>query len=109
FAISQYKKGRIPIDWERSTRLAANVLKELIDRPYESGYYWNVNLPYVEPDAPDPEIIFCEPCTQPLPSEFRIEGDELYYCGNYAARKRDRGSDVDVCLSGQIAITYLKV
>ncbi|BAU12083.1 stationary-phase survival protein SurE homolog [Leptolyngbya sp. NIES-3755] len=108
-AISQYKKGRIPVDWERSTRLAAKVLKELIDRPLEPGCYWNVNLPYTEPDAPDPEMVFCEPCTQPLPSDFRIEGNEFYYCGNYGARKRDRGSDVDVCLSGQIAITHLKV
>lgn len=108
-AISQYKKGKIPIDWTRSTHLAAKVLHELSDRPSEPGFYWNVNLPYVEPDAPDPEIVFCEPCTQPLPSDFRIEGNEFYYCGNYGARKRDRGSDVDVCLSGQIAITQLKV
>ncbi len=108
-AVSQYKKGKISIDWARSAQLTAKVLNNLIDRPYKPGFYWNVNLPYVEPDAPDPELVFCQPCTQPLPSDFRIEGDDFYYCGNYGERKRDRGSDVDVCLSGNIAITQLSL
>ncbi|MCY6492721.1 5'/3'-nucleotidase SurE [Leptolyngbya sp. GGD] len=108
-AISQYKKGRIPVDWERSARWAARVVDQLANRPYEPGFYWNVNLPYVEPDDPEPEMVFCHPCTQPLPTDFRIEGDEFYYCGQYGARKRDRGSDVEICLSGKIAITYLSI
>lgn len=108
-AISQYKKGRIPVDWERSARLATKVVEELAKRPYAPGSYWNVNLPYVELNTPDPEMVFCHPCTQPLPTEFRIEGNEFYYCGNYGERKRDRGSDVDICLSGKIAITHLSL
>jgi 5'-nucleotidase len=80
-AISQYKKGKNPIDWARSTRMSAIVLAELENR-HTPGFYWNVNLPDVEPDAPDPEIVFCHPCTQPLPSDFRIEGNAFYYCGN---------------------------
>ena len=108
-AVSQYKKGRIPINWQRSAVLTARVLSDLANRPYRPGFYWNVNLPSVELDVPDPEIIFCEPCTQPLPSDFRIEGNAFYYCGNYGQRKRDRGSDVDVCLSGNIAITQLSI
>ncbi|HTL89289.1 MAG TPA: 5'/3'-nucleotidase SurE [Leptolyngbya sp.] len=107
-AISQYKKGKIPIDWDRAAHLTTKVLSHLADR-HQPGCYWNVNLPYVETDAPDPEIIFCKACTQPLPSDFRIEGDAFYYCGSYAARKRDRGADVDVCLSGNIAITQLSI
>ncbi|MCU0552300.1 MAG: 5'/3'-nucleotidase SurE [Leptolyngbya sp. Prado105] len=108
-AISQYKKGRIPINWDRSAHLSAKVLEVLLNRSPEVGSYWNVNLPYVEWDAPDPEMVFCKPCTQPLPTDFRIEGDEFYYCGEYGARARDRDSDVDICLSGKIAITSLSI
>jgi 5'-nucleotidase len=108
-AISQYKKGKIPIDWTRTARWSSTVLRELLDRPQTPGGFWNVNLPHVEPDAPDPEIVFCKPCTQPLPVEFQIEGNQFFYKGEYAKRKRDRGSDVEVCLSGNIAITQLSL
>lgn len=108
-AISQYKKGKIPIDWARSAHWAAKVITQLTAQPQTPGSFWNVNLPYVEPDAPDPEIIFCQPCTQPLPVDFRIEDNQFFYCGDYAKRKRDRGSDVDICLSGNIAITQLSL
>ncbi len=108
-AISQYKKGKIPIDWNRAAQLASLVLNQLLDRPQTPGTFWNVNLPYVEPSAPDPDIVFCKLCTQPLPVDFRIDGNEFSYCGDYAKRKRDRGSDVDVCLSGSIAIVQLSL
>ncbi|NJR49438.1 MAG: 5'/3'-nucleotidase SurE [Leptolyngbyaceae cyanobacterium CSU_1_3] len=107
-AISQYKKGKVPIDWELSAFWTAKVLRTLRDRPYEPGTFWNVNLPYLEAGK-DVAIVFCKPCTQPLPVDFRIEGHEFYYCGEYAKRKRDQGSDVDVCLSGNIAVTQLNL
>lgn len=107
-AISQYKKGKLPIDWDLAAYWTAKVLAELHDRPYQPGVFWNVNLPYLEAGS-DPAIVFCKPCTQPLPVDFRVEGNDFYYCGNYAQRKRDPGSDVDVCLSGSIAVTQLSV
>jgi 5'-nucleotidase len=107
-AISQYKKGKNPIDWELSAFWTAKVLAELHEQSYQPGTFWNVNLPYLEVGM-NPAIVFCNPCTQPLPSDFRLEGDDFYYCGSYADRRRDRGSDVDVCLSGSIAITKLTV
>ncbi|MBC7824662.1 MAG: 5'/3'-nucleotidase SurE [Candidatus Parcubacteria bacterium] len=107
-AISQYKKGKNSIDWDLSAFWTAKVLAELHGQPYQPGTFWNVNLPYLEAGM-SPAIVFCNPCTQPLPSDFRLEGNDFYYCGSYADRKRDRGSDVDVCLSGSIAITKLTV
>ena len=107
-AISQYKKGKTPIDWDLSAFWTAKVLAELRDRPYKPGTFWNVNLPYLD-EGMAPTIVFCNPCTQPLPCDFRLEDHDFYYCGDYAKRKRDKGSDVDVCLSGSIAITELTV
>ncbi|HEY9645402.1 MAG TPA: 5'/3'-nucleotidase SurE [Chroococcidiopsis sp.] len=108
-AISQYIYRRRPIDWERAARLAAQVLDRLLPEPHEPGTYWNVNLPALDPDAPDPELVFCPLCTQPLPADYRFEDDHLHYTGDYSQRSRTPGSDVDVCFSGQIAITQIRL
>jgi 5'-nucleotidase len=106
-AISQRKKPGLEYDWEYSAQCAARVIAALMNRPQTPGSYWNVNLPHLESGSSIPEMIFCNPCTQPLPGDFRVEGNEFFYCGDYASRKRDRGSDVEVCFSGKIAITQL--
>ena len=69
-----------------------------------------MNLPNLLPGEPHPEIVFCQACSRPLPVNYRIEGDDFYYVGEYG--KRDfatPGSDVDVCFSGNIAVTQLRV
>lgn len=108
-AVSQYKKGKRAIDWDVAATWTANVLTELLSRPLAPGSFWNVNLPHLEPDAPMPEIVFCESCTQPLPAHYRVEGDWYHYAGEYAKRDRDPGSDVEVCFSGRIAVTQIHV
>jgi 5'-nucleotidase len=108
-ALSQYRRGGRPINWNLAARLTTNVLKELFPRPLEPGSFWNVNLPHVESSDPQPEIVFCRPCTQPLPAKYRIEGDQFFYAGEYAQRARDPGADVELCFSGRIAITQIKV
>ncbi len=106
-AISQYRKGGRLVEWERTTQFAIAVLQELFDRPLEPGTFWNVNLPFLEPDEPDPKIVFCQPSTQPLPVKYRIEDEYYYYEGVYGLRERTPGTDVDVCFSGNIAVTLL--
>ena len=108
-AISHYRKGKRNVDWDVAARWTAGVLADLLNRPPEVGTYWNVNLPHLLPGDPDPEVVFCQPCTQPLPVNYRIEGDNFYYVGNYAQRDRTEGSDVDVCFSGKIAVTLLRL
>ncbi len=106
-AISHYRQGNRPIDWDLAAHLTTIVLLKLFSRFWEPGTFWNVNLPQLELGAPMPELVFCTPCTQPLPSNYRIEGDSFYYAGEYANRQRDPGSDVEVCFSGRIAITQI--
>ncbi len=108
-AISHYRQGKRPLDWQVAARWTANILAELITQPVEPGTFWNVNLPHLEPGAPDPEIVFCTPCRQPLPTHYRIEGEDFYYAGDYASRDRDPGTDVDVCFSGGIAVTQIRL
>lgn len=106
-AISHYRKGRRNVDWDTAARWTAQVLTQLRDRPLELGSFWNVNLPHLEPGDPDPEVVFCDFCKQPLPIDYAIEGDSLIYKGEYSKRDRTPGSDVDVCFSGKIAVTQL--
>lgn len=108
-AISHYRKGKRNVDWDTAARWTAKVLADLLLRPKEPGTFWNVNLPHLEPGDPDPEVVFCHPCTQPLPANYRVEGDNFYYVGEYAKRDRAPGTDVDVCFSGKIAITQLRL
>jgi 5'-nucleotidase len=108
-AISHYRKGKLDYNWDTASKLTKEVLKDLLNRSWEPGTFWNINLPHLQPGEPEPEIVFCQPCTKPLPVNYRIEGDEFYYVGNYSQRERTKGSDVEVCFSGNIAITQLKV
>ena len=108
-AISQYRKEKRAIDWPATTRRATYVLADLLDRPLEPGSFWNVNLPYIEPGEPDPEIVFCQPSSQPLPVKYRVDGDKFYYIGDYGQRDRTPNTDVDVCFSGKIAVTKIKL
>lgn len=108
-AVSQYRQGKLNVDWDVASRWTADVLIDLLNRPLAPGTFWNVNLPHLLPGESDPEVVFCQPCTKPLPINYRIDGNEFYYVGEYAKRDRTPGSDVDVCFSGKIAVTLLKV
>ncbi|MGL5083008.1 MAG: 5'/3'-nucleotidase SurE [Microcoleaceae cyanobacterium] len=108
-AISQYRAGGKPVNWEQAKGLTAKVLATVLNHSLEPGAFWNVNLPYLAANAPEPDLVFCPPSTQPLPVEYRIEQDQLHYVGNYSQRQRQSGTDVDVCFSGNIAITQIKL
>ena len=108
-AISQYRQPKQNYDWELAGKWTAEVLANLLQRPLEPGCFWNVNLPHLQPGEPDPKIVFCQPCTKALPINYRLDGDDFYYVGEYGKRDRIPGTDVDICFSGNIAITKLRV
>ena len=108
-AVSHWIKRPLVIDWEIAARWTAKVLEDLCNRPIPPKSFWNVNLPHLEPGAPEPEIIFCEPSTDPLPVTYRVDGDLYYYEGKYEGRDRSVGTDVDVCFSGNIAVTQISL
>ncbi len=104
-AISHYIHNRQPIDWALATRLTATVLTRLMAHPLPPGCFWNVNLPHLTAEDPEPELVFCDVCTQPLPTEFRVDEGLFHYVGNYGQRRHDPNSDVAVCFGRQIAVT----
>jgi 5'-nucleotidase len=108
-ALSQYHARGRTIDWQRSGRWAERVVAMLIERPWEVGTLWNVNLPHLEPDEPDPHIVFCSLDPSPLPLAYRVEGDVSIYAGDYQSRPRLADSDVATCFGGKIAVSLVRV
>jgi 5'-nucleotidase len=108
-ALSQYFRRGTPPDWRRATRWVVPLLRELLARPWAPGTFWNVNLPNLPENAPDPRVVDCPINPGPLPLSFRREGNLYRYNGDYHGRPRVAGSDVDVCFSGNIAATRLNV
>lgn len=106
-ALSQYRKRVLDVDWGRAARWLAPLLADLVRRPWQPGTFWNINLPHLEAGDPDPQVVFCPLDTSPLPLSFHEEDGLLVYNGNYHLRPRRPGSDVDVCFSGNIAVTQI--
>lgn len=108
-AISHWIKRPLIIDWSVATRWTTKVIEDLRSRPLPPGSFWNVNLPHLEPEQPEPEIIICEPSVDPLPIGYKVEGDIYHFYGEYNTRDRTAGTDVDTCFGGNIAVTQIKV
>jgi 5'-nucleotidase len=108
-ALSHYVKRTLPLDWTRAAGWARPLLTELFQKGCPPGCFWNVNLPHLEPGVPMPEVVVCPLDSRPLPLSYRRDGDQLHYNGNYHQRRRDPGSDVDVCFNGKIAVTLLRL
>jgi 5'-nucleotidase len=108
-AVSHYIARGRTIDWPAATLRAAWVIGRLLEMPCEPGCFWNVNLPHLEPDAPEPEVVFCPLDPSPLPLQYRIEEGRATYCGVYQNRRRQPGRDVDVCFGGAIAVTLIRL
>jgi 5'-nucleotidase len=106
-ALSQYRKRGLPLDWDRAAAWVVPILRDLLNRPWKPGTFWNINLPHLEPDAVAPEVVQCRLDLMPLPLSFREEGEWLHYDGDYHQRRREPGTDVDVCFGGKIALTQL--
>ncbi len=115
-AISQYRAGGKPIDWEQARRWTREILAELMEQPLPAGAFWNVNLPHLPSGSPLPERVYCPLCTQPLPLDFAVEAEGsgsqslwFRYQARYADRARDPQTDTDICFSGRVAITQVQL
>lgn len=107
-AFSQYRRRGIQADWQRAAGWTEQVLELLLAKPLAAGCFWNVNFPCCD-SSDTPEVVDCPLDPHPLPVEYRLEDGRLHYQGNYHGRLRNPGSDVDVCFSGRIAVTQIRL
>ena len=67
--------------------------QRILSRVVPPGLFYNVNLPHLRPDEPDPEVVFCPLDPNPLPLSYRHEESTgLHYDGDYHARQRVPGN-----------------
>jgi len=107
-ALSQYRfRLDRPADWNRAALWTTRVLEQLFDQPLAPGEFWNVNLPDPDDPAVNPEIVVCpvDPGHHAIAYEQSPTGWK--YRGKYRERHRQPGCDVDVCFSGQIAVSRI--
>jgi len=109
-ALSHYRRSGLDFDWPRATRWVTRLLARLLAEPPATGSFYNVNLPHLLSDDPEPEVTFCPLDPRPLPLSFHHDPSEgMLYNGDYQARERVPGGDVDVCFSGRIAVTVMRL
>lgn len=107
-AFSQYRRRGRMANWQQSSRWAAAALEAVLDQAYEPRSFWNINLPDL--DATDtPAVRFCQPNPEPLPIRYEPADGAWHYRGDYHARPRQDGCDVQICFSGQISASRLAV
>jgi 5'-nucleotidase len=109
-AVSHYRKTGLTYDWPRATRWVTPILADLLARSIEPGSFYNVNLPHLPSDAPDPEVVWCALDPKPLPLNYVHEEETgLYFAGDYQLRERTPGADVDTCFGGRITVTSVRL
>ncbi len=108
-AISQYICRDRPVDWDLTARRARRVLTVVLEHPLPAAAFWNINLPHPAHDEEDLPIVYCAPDTMALDVKYVSEGDDLYYSGSYHDRPRQDGRDVDVCFSGSVAVSQVRL
>lgn len=108
-ALSHYHARGVTIDWERASKLVLPLLRDLLDDEAAPATFWNINLPNLTADDPDPEVVYCPVDPSPLPLGYREDEDELHYSGNYFERQREPNKDVDLCFGGKITISQLSL
>jgi 5'-nucleotidase len=114
-ALSQYDGPSRSIDWGWTEAQCARVIRLLVDRPLRPRSFWNVNLPEPRPGSPDPPVVFAALDLSPLDVRFRLEGDFngtptlAHWAGNYHARRREPGLDIDACFGGAISVTEVSL
>ena len=109
-ALSHYRDRVLSsADWQRATRWVRELLPNLLAKPVRRGEYWNVNLPCPDPGPADPRVVECAVDTNPVDLAYAVDGDEYSYRGVYTRRPRSPDHDVDVCFSGSVAVSLLRL
>ena len=108
-AISQYVAKDHQIGWDITKHHAEAVLKMLLRKHLDQGYFWNVNLPHPLNYISSIEYVYCDIDPNPHQYLYRKEGEGYVYEGTIHDRPRDSGRDVDVCFGGQVSMTRIPI
>lgn len=108
-AVSQYIAPEQKIDWKITGQHVARILSIVMGKNQNPGEFWNINLPHPISESVNPVYELCERDKNPHEFDFEKKGNQYSYSGIFHNRPRTKGFDVDVCLSGKIAVSRLKI
>ncbi len=109
-AFSHFMKRGLEVNWPLAAQWAERGFATVLESETSHGEFWTVNLPHPAPGDPDPVVQLCEQERHPLLVAYESVGtNEIQYVGDYHERPRRPGSDVDVCFSGNIAVSKATV
>jgi len=106
-AFSQFRRNGQPADWNVAASWVLRVIEVLATRSLRQGAFWNVNFPDPQDAGAQPEIVFCRLDLSHLPVRYEQQAGKYHFRSSYEQRPRLPGHDVDVCFSGQIAVTQI--
>jgi 5'-nucleotidase len=108
-AVSQYIAPNQKIDWEITGQHVARILSIIMGKKLDSGNFWNINLPHPIHDLSILEYNECDLDKKPHLFDFKIENGQYRYSGIFHNRPRTQGRDIDICLSGKIAVSKIEI
>ncbi|OKH11425.1 5'/3'-nucleotidase SurE [[Limnothrix rosea] IAM M-220] len=107
-AFSHFIRQPLEIDWDLVTHWTTKIFNELSQKELKKNHFWNVNLPHLVSEN-TPTIIYCQRSTAPMPVTYKKVDFTYQYSGSYVDRPRQSNTDVDICFSGNIAITQISI
>ncbi len=108
-ALSHHIRGR-EIDWNLATERSVDVIKTVLDAAKEPKVYWNINLPHVQTEEIDLDIVNSPVDNNPAHVAFEeMEDSTFVNKGNYNLRPKTPGSDISTCFEGKISVTRLVI
>lgn len=106
--VSHYMKRGLPLDWQLAGERFEKAFEQIETKTHHHGDFWAINLPHLEPEAAEPKLVICPQEPAPLDvlfAEDPAHKNQLIYQGTYHNRPRFKGSDVDICFGGDVAIS----
>lgn len=113
-AFSHYLVRDLAVDWSRTTHWVTRLIHEYcLPQTELKDAFLSFNLPHLPPgECTFPKVEATVPARSPLPVAYTAQSlsdsqTQLLYCGRYADRKQDEGSDVQACFNGAISMNKI--
>jgi 5'-nucleotidase len=108
---SHYMKRGLDLNWDSAILRVERAFQQIQKEKTDPGVFWSINLPHLDNDESEPDIVFCELEKEPLDVDFHFDEEKkhLIYRGTYHGRSREKGSDVDICFGGDVSVSRMEI
>lgn len=117
-AVSQMYDHDVAVDWRRATRIAAELIRQLLDPSAPRVDLWSINMPALPPGDQPKGIAVVPLSKEPIPLDYQADrpgppemGETRTYAfkGLYGSRPVTPGTDVEAIYAGYVVVTPMTV